>query len=78
MSTNLFWEIYKPPHGKSLSVGMKRAIEEEYGREAVLTEIALPFLKGVRAGNPSMDMRDDCDELIHAIVEHGTIRVWVE
>jgi len=56
---------------------MKRAIEEEYGREAVLTEIALPFLKGVRAGTSLMDVREDCDTLINAIANYGVIRVWI-
>jgi hypothetical protein len=57
---------------------MRRAIEEEYGREAILTERDISFLKGVRAGASQGEARDDCDTLIGAIATHGTIRVWVE
>lgn len=77
MTTNLFWEIHRPAHGEPLSLPMRRAIEEEYGREAVLTERDISFLKGVRAGAPYGETRDDCDTLINAIATHGVIRVWV-
>lgn len=78
MSTNLFWEAVKPTRAKSLSTGLKWVIEKEYGPEAILTEMDILFLKGVRAAlSEENEVARDCELLISAIEQYGTIRVWI-
>jgi hypothetical protein len=80
MSTNLFWEVHKPPRSRPLNHALKWAIQREYGKDAVLTERDIPFLKGALAAHASMgsEAEHDCRVLIDAIATHGAIRVWVE
>jgi hypothetical protein len=76
MTIALFWEIYKPAP-KSLGSRLAMAIWEEYGRDAVLSEKDIPFLKGVYAGADNAETRHGAKELIDALATHGTIRVWI-
>lgn len=79
MSQKLYWEIQRPTKANSLGLGIKWAIQTEYGGESsTLTEADIPFLKGVRAASRQDDeMKRDCQTLIEAIETHGSVNVWI-
>lgn len=81
MSTNLYWELVKPSRPKTLSTGLKWAIQDKYGSGPVTLTNGedAAFLEGVRAGaKGDKDTVESCNALLNALDthEHG-VRIWI-
>jgi hypothetical protein len=72
VSCSLYW---RPP-GKGHQVGdfpLRRAIENRFGRTAVLDYAAVDFLQGLAAAGV-----DGATELLEAIEKHDKIEIYQE
>lgn len=82
MGQNLYWKPVTPRQGRSLSTGLKWAIQRKYlphTGSVELTSSDVGFLEGVSAASGSdTEMQGDCETLIDAIHTHGSILVWLE
>ena len=80
MSTTLCWLPVLPEKPNYLGCGLKWAIKKHYDDDnIVMTMGDVPFLQGVLAAQTSAnEMARNCEALIAAIREHGSVRVWEE
>lgn len=78
MSTNLYWARVTNRPRKTLSTGLKWAIERKFGRNTVLGESHIGWLEGVADASNDDETRQSCETLIEVIREDGAVEVWVE
>lgn len=83
MSFGIYWLPVKPEAGKQLPTGLKYALAERHmgssslrGSDAYFDKSHIGYLTGlVDAGG--QEVQEGALELIKAIQEHGTVRVWI-
>jgi hypothetical protein len=83
MSFGIYWEPVKPVQGTSLPNGLKFVLRERYfggnfvrGTDAYFTSKDIGYLHGLEdAGHE--EAAEGARELIRAINQHGTVRVWI-
>lgn len=78
MSTNLYWARVTNRPRKTLSTGLKWAIERKFGRNVVLGESHIGWLEGVSDANHiDRETQESCQTLIEVIREDGVVELWV-
>ena len=81
MSTDLFWQPFCPPKGKSLPLALKYALSPTiFGHDGSLSsspelmdKTRLDYVQGLCDARVS-----GAAELMDAIRKYGTVEVWVE